>query len=81
LLAEFDWVIEGQNCRSEADYLAAERAGRGIPFSAARRKAVWQLYAAYQDNLLAQGRYTWGYLTQKALDRCALGRSPIVGIM
>lgn len=67
LLAEFDWVIEGQNCQSEADYLAADRAGRGIPLTAARRTAVWQLYTRYRDNLLAQGRFSWGRLTQLAL--------------
>jgi len=73
LLTEFDWVIEGQNCCSEADYLAASRTGRGIPFSAARRTAVWQLYTAYRDNLLAQGRFTWGHLIQKALDEVQSG--------
>ncbi|MBK8989819.1 MAG: UvrD-helicase domain-containing protein, partial [Chloroflexi bacterium] len=73
LLTEFDWVIEGQNCRSETDYLAAGRVGRGIPFSAARRTAVWQLYIAYRDTLLAQGRFTWGHLTQKALDEVQSG--------
>jgi hypothetical protein len=31
LLEEFDWVIEGQNCRSEADYLAANADGAGYP--------------------------------------------------
>lgn len=74
LLAEFDWVLEGQNCRSEADYLAADRTGRGIPFTQTRRKAVWQLYAAYRDNLLAQGRFTWGHLTQVALQEVRAGK-------
>ncbi|MCB8984476.1 MAG: UvrD-helicase domain-containing protein [Ardenticatenaceae bacterium] len=73
LLTEFEWVIEGQNCRSEADYLAASRTGRGIPFTVARRTAVWQLYTAYRDNLLAQGRFTWSHLTQKALDEVQSG--------
>jgi superfamily I DNA/RNA helicase len=67
LLAEFDWVIEGQNCQNEADYLAADRAGRGIPLTAGKRTAVWQLYSRYRDNLLAQGRFSWGRLTQLAL--------------
>ncbi|MBE2198010.1 MAG: hypothetical protein IAE79_05320 [Anaerolinea sp.] len=39
LLSEFDWVIEGQNCRSEADCLAAGRVGRGggiVPYPGRR---------------------------------------------
>lgn len=67
LLAEFDWVIEGQNCQNEADYLAADRTGRGIPFSQAKRQAVWQVYARYRDLLLGQSRFTWGRLTQFVL--------------
>lgn len=67
LLAEFEWVIEGQNCQSEADYLAADRTGRGIPFPKAKRTAVWQLYEQYRNNLTARGCFTWGRLTQFAL--------------
>lgn len=73
LLAEFDWVIEGQNCRSEADYLAASRVGRGIPLTREKRTAVWQLYEAYRDNLQAQGRFTWGHLAQLALAQVQSG--------
>jgi superfamily I DNA/RNA helicase/mRNA-degrading endonuclease RelE of RelBE toxin-antitoxin system len=73
LLAEFEWVVEGQNCQSEADYLAANRSGRGVPFTPARRKAVWQLYAGYRENLIAQGRYTWSHLIQFALAQVQSG--------
>lgn len=73
LLDEFDWVIEGQNCQSEADYLAANRNGRGLPFTQIRRQAVWQLYGHYRETLLAQGKYTWGYLTQFALAQVQSG--------
>jgi superfamily I DNA/RNA helicase/mRNA-degrading endonuclease RelE of RelBE toxin-antitoxin system len=73
VLAEFDWVIEGQDCRSEADYLAAERTGRGIPFSQQVRKAVWALYGRYRENLLSQELYTWGHLIQFALDEVRSG--------
>ncbi len=69
LLEEFEWAIEGQSCRDEAAYLAADRAGRGIPFSRERRAAVWRLYGAYRDHLLARELFTWGQLTQAALDR------------
>ncbi len=73
LLAEFDWVIEGQNCRTEADYQAASRVGRGIPFTRERRTAVWRLYEGYRDHLLGNGRYTWGHLAQLALDQVQSG--------
>lgn len=73
LLEEFDWAIEGQDCRHESAYLAAERAGRGIPFSQARRAAVWRLYEAYREHLSARGMLTWGQLVQMALDRVRCG--------
>jgi superfamily I DNA/RNA helicase/mRNA-degrading endonuclease RelE of RelBE toxin-antitoxin system len=73
LLEEFDWVIEGQDCRREADYLAANRAGRGIALNQTARQAVWRLYDAYQEHLLAQNRYTWGHLCRFALDRVRRG--------
>lgn len=76
LLAEFDWVVEGQDCRSEADYLAADRTGRGIPFSQQVRRAVWDVYGRYQESLLSQELYTWGHLIQFALDEVRAGNFP-----
>lgn len=73
LLEEFDWVIEGQNCQSEVDYLTADRTGRGISFTTARRQAVWRLFDLYRENLLAQGLYTWGHLVQVALAQVKSG--------
>lgn len=73
LLAEFDWVIEGQNCQSEAEYLGANRNGRGLPFNQTRRQAVWQLYTNYRQTLLEQNKYTWGHLTQFALAQVQSG--------
>ena len=73
LLEEFDWVIEGQNCRSLDDYLAADRAGRGIPFPKQKRTAVWKLYEAYHQHLLDKGLYSWGQLILFALDRVKSG--------
>lgn len=73
LLEEFDWVIEGQNCRELDDYLKANRAGRAIPFNEALRSAVWGLYTAYRDYLGERGRRTWGGLRQFALDRVRSG--------
>lgn len=75
LLEEFNWVIEGQNCETLDDYLATNRAGRGIPFNQSIRKAVWQLYKAFIDDLLSRNRYTWGYLIQVALQQAQLGKT------
>ena len=68
LLEEFDWVIEGQDCRSEDAYLNAERRGRGIPFPEPVRKAVWQLYDEFHQVLEEKGLLTFGGLVQVALD-------------
>jgi superfamily I DNA/RNA helicase/mRNA-degrading endonuclease RelE of RelBE toxin-antitoxin system len=73
LLDEFAWVVEGQDCRSEADYRAANRAGRAIPFSKQTRSAVWQLYTAFRDYLERQELMTWGQLPQLALDQVRSG--------
>ena len=72
-LEEFDWAIEGQDCRDETAYYDADRAGRGIPFSRERRAAVWRLYEVYRDHLAARDLFTWGGLTQAALDRVRSG--------
>lgn len=74
LLAEFDWIVEGQDCRDEAAYQAANRAGRAIPFNRQTRTAVWQLYSQYRDYLSQQERLTWGQLRQLALDEVSSGR-------
>lgn len=67
LQEEIAWVIEGQNCQSEADYLNADRTGRGIPFSKKTRKAVWRFYEQFRDELQAQNLMTWEGLLQRAL--------------
>jgi superfamily I DNA/RNA helicase/mRNA-degrading endonuclease RelE of RelBE toxin-antitoxin system len=74
LLEEFAWVIEGQNCRNEADYLAAMRVGRGIRFPAKTRQAVWALYETYRQQLEAVGCLTWGALILLALAEVRDGR-------
>ena len=76
LLKEFDWVIEGQNCRELDAYLKANRAGRGIPFDDSVRSAVWQLYVTYRDALEQQSLCTWGQLRQLALEQVQTGAFP-----
>ena len=73
LLDEFAWVIEGQNCRAEGDYLQADRTGRGIAFTRERRAAVWRLYEAFRAHLAAAELLTWEQLTLRALDRVRAG--------
>lgn len=70
---EFNWVIEGQNCRTAEDYFRADRSGRGISFTRERRAAVWRLYEAFRDHLAGQNLITWGQLTLLALDRVRAG--------
>lgn len=74
LLDEFEWVIEGQNCRTLADYLEAQRVGRGIPFNERTRRAVWKVYEAYSELLRQMQRRTWGQLRQMALEAVQNGR-------
>jgi len=76
LLKEFEWVIEGQNCRDQEDYLGANRAGRAIPFNKSLRSAVWKLYEVYRRYLEGQGLLTWGQLRQFALDQVVSGAFP-----
>ena len=73
LLDEFHWVLEGQNCQSLDDYLAADRTGRGLPFNSARRTAVWALYETYRQSLADQGLHTWGQLILVALEQVRSG--------
>jgi superfamily I DNA/RNA helicase/mRNA-degrading endonuclease RelE of RelBE toxin-antitoxin system len=73
LLSEFGWVIEGQNCQSEADYLAASRVGRSIALGKSARQQVWHLYEAYRDFLRERNKYTWESLLQFALAQVQSG--------
>ncbi len=73
LLEEFAWVIEGQNCRAESDYLRADRTGRGIALTRERRSAVWRFYEIFHAHLAAAGLLTWEQLTLRALDRVRAG--------
>lgn len=74
LLEEFDWVIEGQGLRTEADYLGANRDGRCIRLDGRARHAVWQLHQVHLGHIEGQGLLTWGMLRSCALDRVRAGR-------
>ena len=74
LLAEFEWVIAGQSCQSETDYLQANRAGRGIPLSPFQRQTIWQTYTHYRRFLETRNLATWGQLRGAALRLVRSGR-------
>lgn len=76
LLEEFEWVIEGQDCRTLEDYLQVNRVGRAIPFNESLRSAVWKLYAVYRDCLQGRNLLTWGQLRQLALHQVRTGAFP-----
>jgi mRNA-degrading endonuclease RelE of RelBE toxin-antitoxin system len=47
LLEEFDWIITGRGLATLDQYREAPRSGRGVPFAARLRTAVWELYEAF----------------------------------
>lgn len=47
VMEEFDWIIDGRALATLDDYLAAPRAGRGVPFPDRTRAAVWELHQAF----------------------------------
>lgn len=51
LIEEFDWVIEGRALPDLDSYLREDRTGRGIPFDASLRAAVWALHQQYLNVL------------------------------
>lgn len=72
LLEEIEWVIEGQGCITELDYLSVERVGRGYAFNEALRRAVWKLYECLREYI--GDKYTFGQLRLLALDSVRTGR-------
>ena len=64
LLDEIDW-IKDRLIFSEADYLAADRAGRGFALSETQRQRVYAACAAYQTELRRRGQIDWGDVPRK----------------
>lgn len=67
LIEEFQWVIEGRRVRSLSEYLETERTGRKVPFGAALRTLVWEVYEQAL-RLMADEGYSWEYHRGLALD-------------
>jgi len=60
LAEEFDWVILGHGCDSEAGYLAADRSGRTRRLGEPQRQAVWQLFLECREAMRKAGKCLWG---------------------
>ncbi len=59
LLDEIDWCKD-RLLFSRADYLAADRAGRGFALTEALRHKLYTAFEAYQAELNRRGRMDWG---------------------
>lgn len=64
---EIDWVIKGRDLRTLDDYLSLSRTGRGTPLSEPHRRAVWELYEAYEQELRRQGTQDFNDVLREAL--------------
>ena len=51
---EWERVVLAQGCATEADYLKASRAGRGLRLERAARKKIWPVFEAYRNALEAK---------------------------
>ena len=63
LLGEIDW-LKDQVPLSQADYLSADRRGRGFGLNAELRQRMWAAVEIYQQILGRQGAFDWGDVPQ-----------------
>lgn len=47
LLEEFEWIIEGRDLKTLAEYQNAPRPGRGYSFREGVRESIWELHQAF----------------------------------
>src|SRR5581483_430910 len=66
LLDEFAWVIEGRGITRPGQYSEADRSGRGVRLTEKDRKAIWNLYAAFREELKARQLLSWGQVRGRA---------------
>ena len=64
LLSEIDW-LKDQAPLSQADYLSADRRGRGFGLSAEQRQRMWIAIETYQQILDQQAALDWGDVPQR----------------
>lgn len=65
---ELNWIIKGRGLATIDDYLDLARTGRGTPLPASHRRAVWELYEAYEDQLRRRGTIDFNDLLLRALE-------------
>lgn len=59
LSQEYRHVVLAQNLRSEGEYLACERRGRGSALGQAQRRRVWEAVTLFEDDLARTRSHTW----------------------
>ena len=68
LKEEFDWIIAGRGLKTLDEYLGAPRPGRGYAFREGMRRAVWELYTAYQKEIEDNGIEQFSSIRAEALE-------------
>lgn len=76
LLEEIEKVIVARNLSSLEAYLAAPRAGRRVPLTAAQRTAVWRIAESLDRSLHRRNQLTWEQLRRRAVSLVDQGAVP-----
>ncbi|MET8571027.1 DEAD/DEAH box helicase [Streptomyces sp. NPDC004783] len=59
LSQEYRHVVLAQDLRSEEEYLACERRGRGSALGRAQRRRIWQAVTLFEEELARTRSHTW----------------------
>jgi superfamily I DNA/RNA helicase/mRNA-degrading endonuclease RelE of RelBE toxin-antitoxin system len=70
---EIKYVIKGRNVRTEDEYLALERSGRGTALQTIERKAMFAVYQSYQQTLTENRMWDWEDFLVRSLALCEQG--------
>lgn len=70
---EIKYTIKGRVVNTLDEYLTLERSGRGTALGEAERRAMWQVYEAYQKALNEKGIWDWDDLILQALKMVQTG--------
>jgi hypothetical protein len=76
LQSEIDWMKD-QFLMSEAEYLAADRRGRGFRLGAEQRQKVYRAAQSYQGALERQGAMDWGDVPRRIWQHIQEGRAAL----
>lgn len=67
VLDEIEDVIYGQAIWSKADYLVAQRSGRGRQMRSEARESLWRLCMAFHRECIRKGSYSWSWFPSHLL--------------